>query len=63
VEATHGMANGSLRTDDADGYASASSPIFQYMERDPPFCREPLTDKVSFCLHPCLLQTFMHIAT
>uniref|UniRef100_A0A0D9ZFB7 Uncharacterized protein n=1 Tax=Oryza glumipatula TaxID=40148 RepID=A0A0D9ZFB7_9ORYZ len=47
VEATHGMANGSLRTDDADGYASASSPIFQYMERDPPFCREPLTDKVS----------------
>uniref|UniRef100_A0A0D9W102 DUF789 domain-containing protein n=1 Tax=Leersia perrieri TaxID=77586 RepID=A0A0D9W102_9ORYZ len=46
VEATHQMANGNLRTD-TDSYASASSPIFQYLERDPPFCREPLTDKVS----------------
>ncbi|KAL5209241.1 hypothetical protein ABZP36_004864 [Zizania latifolia] len=47
VEVTHGLENGVLQTDDAEVYASASSPMFQYLERDPPYCREPLTDKVS----------------
>ncbi|KAL5218126.1 hypothetical protein ABZP36_018810 [Zizania latifolia] len=47
VGATHGLENGGLLAYDAECYASASSPIFQYLERDPPYCREPLTDKVS----------------
>ncbi|XP_078148657.1 uncharacterized protein LOC144544117 [Carex rostrata] len=27
--------------------APASVPVFEYFERDPPYCREPLTDKIS----------------
>uniref|UniRef100_A0ACD5WDV6 Uncharacterized protein n=2 Tax=Avena sativa TaxID=4498 RepID=A0ACD5WDV6_AVESA len=39
--ASHRLQNGGLHSNDA------SLPIFEYLERDPPYGREPLTDKVS----------------
>ncbi|KAL6894399.1 hypothetical protein ACP4OV_008497 [Aristida adscensionis] len=47
MEATHPLENGGLRSDDGEAHTSSSSPIFEYMERDPPYGREPLTDKVT----------------
>ncbi|KAL6636573.1 hypothetical protein ACP70R_024145 [Stipagrostis hirtigluma subsp. patula] len=47
VEATHRLENGGLQSDDGEAHTSSSSPIFEYLERDPPYGREPLTDKVS----------------
>nr|CAB3497553.1 unnamed protein product [Digitaria exilis] len=47
VDATHRLENGGLRSDDGETDASSSFPIFQYLERDPPYGREPLTDKAS----------------
>jgi hypothetical protein len=48
VEATHRLENGGVHSDDGETDASSSFPIFEYLERDPPYGREPLTDKVSF---------------
>jgi len=50
LEGTHRLENGGIRSDDGEGDASPSFPIFEYMERDPPYGREPLTDKASFFL-------------
>uniref|UniRef100_A0A0A9DLL2 Uncharacterized protein n=1 Tax=Arundo donax TaxID=35708 RepID=A0A0A9DLL2_ARUDO len=47
VEAAHQLENGALRSVDGEAYASSSFPTFEYLEQDPPFLREPLTDKVS----------------
>ncbi|XP_062214059.1 uncharacterized protein LOC133915067 isoform X2 [Phragmites australis] len=47
MDATHWLENGGLRSDDGEAYASSSFPIFEYLERDPPYGREPLTNKVS----------------
>ncbi|PNT73858.1 hypothetical protein BRADI_1g03010v3 [Brachypodium distachyon] len=47
MEATHRLENGGLQIDDGEAYASASFPIFEHLERDSPYGREPLTDKVS----------------
>ncbi|CAM0877622.1 unnamed protein product [Alopecurus aequalis] len=47
IEATHRLENGGLHSDDGEAYVSASFPIFEHLERDPPYGREPLTDKVS----------------
>ena len=57
MEATHRMENGGLQSDDGEAYVSASFPIFEHLERDPPYGREPLTDKVHFLQNSCLLQT------
>ncbi|CAN6302895.1 unnamed protein product [Urochloa humidicola] len=46
VEATHRLENGGLPSD-GETDASSRFPIFEYLERDPPYGREPLTDKVS----------------
>ncbi|XP_021303774.1 uncharacterized protein LOC8080198 isoform X2 [Sorghum bicolor] len=51
LEGTHRLENGGVRSDDGEGNASSSFPIFEYMERDPPYGREPLTDKVSTLAH------------
>ncbi|KAL5662914.1 hypothetical protein ACJX0J_023022, partial [Zea mays] len=51
LEGKHRLENGGIRSDDGEGDASSSFPIFQYMERDPPYGREPLTDKVSTLAH------------
>ncbi|XP_066364100.1 uncharacterized protein [Miscanthus floridulus] len=51
LEGTHRLENGGVRSDDGEGDASPSFPIFEYMERDPPYGREPLTDKVSTLAH------------
>jgi hypothetical protein len=51
LEGTHRLENGGVRSDDGKGDASSSFPIFEYMERDPPYGREPLTDKVHFFLY------------
>jgi hypothetical protein len=49
MEAKHRLENGGLQSDDGEAYASSSGfPIFEYLERDPPYGREPLTDKASF---------------
>jgi hypothetical protein len=49
MEAKHRLENGGLQRDDGEAYASSSGfPIFEYLERDPPCGREPLTDKASF---------------
>jgi hypothetical protein len=54
MEATHRLENGVLQSDDGEAYVSASFPIFEHLERDPPYGREPLTDKVSFPItHDC----------
>ncbi|RLN19336.1 uncharacterized protein C2845_PM02G42280 [Panicum miliaceum] len=47
VEATHRLENGGLQSDDGEPDASSSFPMFEYLEKDPPYGREPLTDKVS----------------
>ncbi|KAK3148851.1 hypothetical protein QOZ80_3AG0209540 [Eleusine coracana subsp. coracana] len=49
MEAKHHLENGGLQSDDGEAYASSSSgfPIFEYLEKDSPYGREPLTDKVS----------------
>ncbi|KAG2544706.1 hypothetical protein PVAP13_9KG229641 [Panicum virgatum] len=47
VEATHRLENGGLQSDDGETNASSSFPVFEYLEKDPPYGREPLTDKVS----------------
>ncbi|CAL4945292.1 unnamed protein product [Urochloa decumbens] len=47
VEATHRLENCGLPSDDGETDASSRFPIFEYLERDPPYGREPLTDKVS----------------
>ncbi|PWZ57081.1 hypothetical protein Zm00014a_019807 [Zea mays] len=51
LEGTHRLENGGIRSDDGKGDASSSFPIFEYMERDPPYGREPLTDKASTLAH------------
>ncbi|KAL6897375.1 hypothetical protein ACP4OV_007071 [Aristida adscensionis] len=38
---------GGFRRDDGEMHSPSSRPIFEYLETDPPFGREPLTDKVS----------------
>ncbi|XP_039792147.1 uncharacterized protein LOC120658014 isoform X2 [Panicum virgatum] len=38
---------GGFQRDDAEMHSPSSRPIFEYVETDPPFGREPLTDKVS----------------
>ncbi|GJN22773.1 hypothetical protein PR202_gb10369 [Eleusine coracana subsp. coracana] len=50
MEAKHHLENGGLQSDDGEAYASSSSgfPIFEYLEKDSPYGREPLTDKASF---------------
>ncbi|XBI75238.1 uncharacterized protein LOC125552963 isoform X2 [Triticum urartu] len=44
---TDAAQNGVLQSEDGDAFVSASFPIFEHLERDPPYGREPLTDKVS----------------
>jgi hypothetical protein len=49
MESKHCLENGGLQSDDGEAYASSSGfLIFEYMEKDPPYGREPLTDKASF---------------
>ena len=38
---------GGFQRDDAEMHSPSSRPIFEYVETDPPFGREPLTDKAS----------------
>ncbi|KAG2632603.1 uncharacterized protein LOC120658017 isoform X2 [Panicum virgatum] len=38
---------GGFQRDDAELHSPSTHPIFEYIETDPPFGREPLTDKVS----------------
>lgn len=56
---TDAAQNGVLQSEDGDAFVSASFPIFEHLERDPPYGREPLTDKVSFFSfqNSCMLQT------
>ncbi|XP_044985873.1 uncharacterized protein LOC123453168 isoform X2 [Hordeum vulgare subsp. vulgare] len=44
---TDAAQNGVLQSEDGDAFVSASFPIFEHLERDSPYGREPLTDKVS----------------
>lgn len=37
-------------SDESDSCYHHGQLVFEYMERDPPFCREPLTDKVGVFL-------------
>ncbi|XP_062186849.1 uncharacterized protein LOC133890483 [Phragmites australis] len=39
--------DGDFQRDDAEMLSPSTRPIFEYLETDPPFGREPLTDKVS----------------
>jgi hypothetical protein len=38
---------GGFQRDDAEMHSPSTRPIFEYLETDPPFGREPLTDKAS----------------
>ncbi|ONM52632.1 hypothetical protein ZEAMMB73_Zm00001d019288 [Zea mays] len=46
VEATHRL-DGGFQRDGDEMHSPSTRPIFEYLETDPPFGREPLTDKVS----------------
>lgn len=46
VEVMHRLENGGV-TSGGEAHISLSFPIFEYLEKDPPYGREPLTDKVS----------------
>lgn len=37
-------------SDESDSCYRHGQLVFEYLERDPPFCREPLTDKVGLFL-------------
>ncbi|CAL5089626.1 unnamed protein product [Urochloa decumbens] len=39
--------DGGFQRDDGEMHSPSTRPIFEYLETDPPFGREPLTDKVS----------------
>jgi hypothetical protein len=42
---------GSFQRDDGERHFPSTHPIYEYLETDPPFSREPLTDKASyFCI-------------
>ncbi|KQK20259.1 uncharacterized protein LOC100842270 isoform X2 [Brachypodium distachyon] len=47
VEAPCPLENGGFQRNDGEVHSPSSRPIFEYLERDPPYGREPLTDKVS----------------
>jgi hypothetical protein len=38
---------GGFQRDDVEMHSPSTRPIFEYLETDPPFGREPLTDKAS----------------
>ena len=40
-------------SDESDSCYRQGQLVFEYMELDPPFCREPLTDKVGVFLFRC----------
>lgn len=46
-------------SDEADISTPPGQLIFEYLERDPPFTREPLVDKVPFLTEQQLLCSFM----
>ncbi|TVU43936.1 hypothetical protein EJB05_03357 [Eragrostis curvula] len=58
MEAKHRLENGGLQSDDGEAYASSSSgfPTYEYLEKETPYGREPLTDKASFFLNQCILD-------
>uniref|UniRef100_A0ACD5UYC5 Uncharacterized protein n=1 Tax=Avena sativa TaxID=4498 RepID=A0ACD5UYC5_AVESA len=41
------LENGGFQRDDGEVHSPSTRPVFEYLERDPPYGREPLTDKVS----------------
>lgn len=45
-------------SDEGESGSSHGSLLFEYLERDPPYCREPLANKVTFLFHPELLIKF-----
>ncbi|KAL5197917.1 hypothetical protein ABZP36_001429 [Zizania latifolia] len=47
LEATCQLENGDFQREDGGSQLPSTCPIFEYMEKDPPYGREPLTDKVS----------------
>ncbi|CAM0905717.1 unnamed protein product [Alopecurus aequalis] len=47
LEAPCRLENGSFQRDDGEVQSPSTRPVFEYLERDPPYGREPLTDKVS----------------
>ncbi|XP_062189812.1 uncharacterized protein LOC133892853 [Phragmites australis] len=46
LEATFPL-EGGFQRDDSEIHSPSTRPVFEYLETDPPFGREPLTDKVS----------------
>ncbi|KAM0864190.1 hypothetical protein ACQ4PT_044088 [Festuca glaucescens] len=47
LEAPCRLENGGFQRDDGEVHSPSTHPVFEYLERDPPYGREPLTDKVS----------------
>jgi hypothetical protein len=39
---------GSFQRDDGERHLPSTRPTYEYLETDPPFSREPLTDKASY---------------
>ncbi|XP_040382447.1 uncharacterized protein LOC102716431 isoform X2 [Oryza brachyantha] len=42
-----GLENGGFQREDGESHLPSTRPLFEYLEKDPPYGREPLTDKVS----------------
>ncbi|KAG8100201.1 hypothetical protein GUJ93_ZPchr0013g36163 [Zizania palustris] len=47
LEDTCRLENGDFQREDGESHLPSTRPIFEYLENDPPYGREPLTDKVS----------------
>ena len=47
---------GGFQRDDAEMHSPSTRPIFEYLETDPPFGREPLTDKASLFFFICEMK-------
>jgi hypothetical protein len=40
-----GLENGGFQREDSESHFPSTRPLFEYLEKDPPYGREPLTDK------------------
>jgi hypothetical protein len=61
LEAPCRQENGSFQRDDGEVHSPSTRPVFEYLERDPPYGREPLTDKASFLFHVSVGMMSTHI--
>uniref|UniRef100_A0A0E0LIY0 Uncharacterized protein n=1 Tax=Oryza punctata TaxID=4537 RepID=A0A0E0LIY0_ORYPU len=45
ADQVRGLENGGFQREDSESHLPSTRPLFEYLEKDPPYGREPLTDK------------------